>query len=288
MEQNEIIKLIFQNILTHQPMPFAYYRTTVEVPPKFSIYGHHTPEKKNFVRSSGWNFTLAEFALDFTEEQIDTIMQEWSQIEETNKQAVKNNQQGFAAARGLLVALLNQMGLKAETTTYTARMKSKTVQSPAFRKLVDDLREKYTLNRLPQEKPRVNAYEIGGEVYQMNRSPITLKDVWAEGRAKRERLIEQERKSNALLVACVQYAQQHQISLEGLLNNQIVATVHEHAREAWQAEQYPDGTEMEISCCSECSQWTVGDRRCSCGNRRVSLTVEGNLVDGFYAYAEAY
>jgi hypothetical protein len=38
----------------------------------------------------------------------------------------------------------------------------------------------------------------------------------------------------------------------------------------------------------ECAGWQVGDRRCDCGNRRVSIEVGGDEKDGYYAFASAY
>ncbi len=52
-------------------------------------------------------------------------------------------------------------------------------------------------------------------------------------------------------------------------------------------ENYDDGTEMEIKCCDYCSSWEVGSHRCSCGNRRMSLSIDGDFFNGFYAYGEA-
>lgn len=68
----------------------------------------------------------------------------------------------------------------------------------------------------------------------------------------------------------------------------LVSDVDEHKEQAWREANYPDGTEMSHKCCDTCSIWTIGERRCSCGNRRMSLCVE-KMQDGeFYAYAEAY
>lgn len=38
----------------------------------------------------------------------------------------------------------------------------------------------------------------------------------------------------------------------------------------------------------ECTGWDGFDRRCDCGNRRVSWEVEKNLDGSFYAVARAY
>lgn len=38
----------------------------------------------------------------------------------------------------------------------------------------------------------------------------------------------------------------------------------------------------------ECAGWQVGDRRCDCGNRRVSICTDGTDETGYYAYAMAH
>jgi hypothetical protein len=39
---------------------------------------------------------------------------------------------------------------------------------------------------------------------------------------------------------------------------------------------------------SQCFGWDGTDRRCECGNRRVSWDIEKNLDGSFYAVARAY
>lgn len=64
--------------------------------------------------------------------------------------------------------------------------------------------------------------------------------------------------------------------------------VAEAAKTAFILKEYPDGTEIDAGGqCDYCDSWTVGDRRCSCGNRRMYLEVEGNVLDGFTAYPRA-
>ena len=46
------------------------------------------------------------------------------------------------------------------------------------------------------------------------------------------------------------------------------------------------GTEMECDC-DECGTWIVGEHRCTCGNRRVTLASDGDF-EGMYFYAECY
>jgi hypothetical protein len=39
-------------------------------------------------------------------------------------------------------------------------------------------------------------------------------------------------------------------------------------------EEKHQGEAIDISCCDECDTYTIGDRRCSCGNRRISASAE--------------
>lgn len=54
-------------------------------------------------------------------------------------------------------------------------------------------------------------------------------------------------------------------------------------------ENFVDGQEVDIkSTCSECSTWYFGNRRCSCGNVRIHLEIDGDLLDGFYHYVNKF
>jgi hypothetical protein len=51
------------------------------------------------------------------------------------------------------------------------------------------------------------------------------------------------------------------------------------------------GENIGISCCQECDDYTMGEHRCSCGNRRISATAEGYYSNGeyqLYIETEAY
>ena len=50
-----------------------------------------------------------------------------------------------------------------------------------------------------------------------------------------------------------------------------------------------EGETLHIDFCDTCSEWTVGEARCSCGNRRVSLTLDWNpRTLSWDAYPEAH
>ncbi len=59
------------------------------------------------------------------------------------------------------------------------------------------------------------------------------------------------------------------------------------AKDAFYDENVKDGDIVDISCCSECDTYVQGERRCSCGNRRIDTLVEGK-IGNFYIIHEAY
>lgn len=58
-------------------------------------------------------------------------------------------------------------------------------------------------------------------------------------------------------------------------------------QQTWIDTNYPKGEEIEIddNLC-ECALWTVGERRCSCGNRRIYLETD-TCGEDFFAYPQA-
>lgn len=97
------------------------------------------------------------------------------------------------------------------------------------------------------------------------------------------------KKENIVLDASVDYANKNNIDILGLSDNEIINKVDEIARENFRKEEYPDGTVVELdSECDYCETYVVGERRCECGNRRIAMTVDGDLLSGFYCYPEGY
>jgi methylaspartate ammonia-lyase len=68
-------------------------------------------------------------------------------------------------------------------------------------------------------------------------------------------------------------------------NAELIAMVTEKEIEHYRKAM--EGEVIDIKCCDYCNSWTVGENRCFCRNRRMYLTIDGNIVDGFYHYPEA-
>ncbi len=91
--------------------------------------------------------------------------------------------------------------------------------------------------------------------------------------------------SKELAEALVLYKEQGWAT-EGLSPQHILDYAEDFRRNKWIKENYPDGTPVEHSSCDNCSTWIVGENRCECGNRRMSLCVDRNAKGEYYAYPE--
>lgn len=107
--------------------------------------------------------------------------------------------------------------------------------------------------------------------------------------AQTERQIAAEDRKIRLVAKAMELAAKYGINESDYTENAgLIELVTEKAKEEWIKENYADGEPIDHSCCDECSTWHYGEHRCKCGNRRMSLTVEGNILEGFSAYPEAY
>ncbi|MGL4759044.1 MAG: hypothetical protein ACRCXZ_06920 [Patescibacteria group bacterium] len=71
----------------------------------------------------------------------------------------------------------------------------------------------------------------------------------------------------------------------------LIEKATNQVKSKWLLENYKEGQEclLDDNYC-ECEKWFYGEHRCSCGNRRISFTVEGALDDiqSFYLKVEPY
>jgi hypothetical protein len=110
-----------------------------------------------------------------------------------------------------------------------------------------------------------------------------LAKITAKEQEEEKKLLESKELAEALL-----YYKEQGWSTGGLTSQHILDYVEDHKERKFVAENFPDGLALDISCCDFCSTWVVGEPRCSCGNRRMSLTVEKGVDGEYYAYGEAH
>lgn len=103
--------------------------------------------------------------------------------------------------------------------------------------------------------------------------------------------MEEERTVNDLMLkACVAYGKKVELYLSDYSSvDAFKEDCNNRFRKAFLKQNYPVGTAVSLKNeCDECSTYIVGDRRCSCGNVRLEMVVEGDLLNKPYAYPEKY
>ena len=128
----------------------------------------------------------------------------------------------------------------------------------------------------------------GGIYFKNHKSPCTLVEVVEGARRYFEQKKENEKKANEYYRKAIQYALENNLNIEDLDQRQTIRCINEHAGQKWMDETYPPGTEVDISCCSECSSYTMGNHRCDCGNSRISAYPEGDFINGFWLHTERH
>lgn len=94
---------------------------------------------------------------------------------------------------------------------------------------------------------------------------------------------------NPILLAALDYAKENEVDIEGLSDIKIIDKINEVAGEKYLEKECPKGTEVYLDGeCDCCEQYIVGDTRCSCGNRRIYIELDGNFITGFFWYPMGY
>ena len=229
-----------------------------------------------------------EKLISYTEEQIKDLQNEWLQIHEGNRYKSVEVAKMRNEKRKEIEQALKNAGI-----TYEKKQKSLSSHSVGYlawfdKNVVQELAKKYPSynNSFPSPSMSPNAQEVNGVTVKLHRSVSNIVDLHRAVTHEYNRVIKQREEDNLLLVRSIEYATKNGIPLEGMTSHSIIATVRESAVEEYLRNELPDGMEINISSCSECSTYTVGEHRCDCGNSRIGIVVEGDIVSGFYYYDE--
>ena len=95
--------------------------------------------------------------------------------------------------------------------------------------------------------------------------------------------------NNNILIKSIAEAARLKVSIENLSQADIIGAVDEVAQQEFLEKNYPKGAGVDLddNIC-ECEFYNIGERRCSCGNRRISYWATGNIVDGYYLTMEPH
>jgi hypothetical protein len=228
--------------------------------------------------------------IKLSKEDVVKLYEEWKVIhaenQATNKRIYEEKNQklkevaDYLKSVGIDVHKYKKSGFFPQTNGY---------QAWYMKNIYDPIANKYPYYSSGIPTAHMDTREVDGIKLSNNQSPTNIVELhermtWQYNMKKGE-----ANKVDKLLIKSIEYAAKNNIDIDEMSPKDIIAIAHEVASENYLKENCPDGTEIYLKHgCYECSSYTVGDHRCSCGNRRISIQVEGDLINGFDYYPEPY
>lgn len=230
--------------------------------------------------SSYNNVKLYKDALDFTNEQLIEIQNKYNKIYLKNCEVTDHNSNLFNTFFKSFIDLLN------DYTVEVYNSKTKKNYTATINTIKYQIERNFNIKSI--NRISFKELEYNGKVYSTHQYYNDLALFIKEIKPDIERDNKNLEKQKQFLKKGIEICIKNNIDVMLLNNTEIICKADEIERNKFEKENCSEGTEMEINCCDYCSYFYIGSHRCSCGNRRIELIVEGNFLDGYYAYAEAY
>lgn len=242
------------------------------------------------------NFPKANLVTDWgqllklSSEEVASLHEQWVDIHSTNKRKSIEVVAQFNAKLAEVVTCMESQGIEVYNYKRNSIIPQKTGFKAWFKNnVVDDLTKKYPSYTRDFPRLSTGSKEVDGVKLYNNQSPIGIVEFHRILTYQYERGIKELRKSDKLLVKAVEYSTVNQLDISGLTPKEIINNATEDAKNKYVDTHHPNGSEVHLKHeCDECSTFIMGSTRCSCGNVRISIVVEGDLLDGFYSYPETY
>jgi hypothetical protein len=228
--------------------------------------------------------------LKLKREEVVKLYEEWKEIEKENKEInTKMYHEKFDKINEE-ATYLKSAGIDPYKYKTKGFFKEKSGYQTWFQKnIADEISKKYPYYQHTLPYAHMTEVTVNGVKLWNNQSPTTIVELYDRITHQYNSKIREVNKNDKLLVKSIEYAAKHDIDIEELSPKQIIDYVNGVAKNNYLKEEIPDGSEVYLKHgCDECSTYIMGERRCSCGNRRISIVVEGDLIEGFYYYPEPY
>lgn len=223
-------------------------------------------------------------------EEVVKIHKQWKEIKEQNNNIHSRNIKEKQSKWEEAVIHMKSLGIDVFKYKNSGFLKKKNGYQAWFKKnVIDVIDKKYPYFNHSIPTAHMETKEVDGITLQNNQSPTNLVELYDKIVPQYRRKIKEVKKADKLLVKSIEYAVKHGIEIEDLNEKAIINLVDERAKDEYRENKIPDGTPIDLKHeCYECNTYIVGERRCECGNRRISMVVEGDIIDGFYHYPEPF
>lgn len=221
-------------------------------------------------------------------EEVVALQESWKENEKLNKEIWEEN-------KLIRVDVIKQIEGILDKNNIVFRLKipfgskSKKKYQPFYQKFIEHI---CGLNSyIPFSMPYAHGGQVdidGIKVYNA-KSPTPILELFDNLTIQLERSKKQERVNENHFIECVKRAAQNKIDILNSTKEEIIDKVETFLKDEYMKSNYPEGKAIDIddNYC-ECETFTIGDRRCSCGYRRISFFVEGNCLNGYYLTVEPY
>ena len=228
--------------------------------------------------------------IKLSKDEVEKIYEEWREIEKENKKISEQNYNEKSEKLGEIVDYLKSQGIDVFKYRANSFPPKKTGYQSWFQKnIADPVSNKYPSFAPGFPYAHMDTKTIEGIEVSNNQSPTNIVELHSKISGQYNRKKKESQKVDKLLIKSIEYAALHNINIENLPADEIIKYVNDEAKQKYLDENVPPGTEVYLKhACDECSTYIMGERRCSCGNRRIDIEVEGDIIEGFYYYPEPY
>lgn len=223
---------------------------------------------------------VSEDVLGMPDADLEYIEDMWDSVRKHNADVSRENRLLLKQATNIIVGMFNSIDMPVYKKSLHGKVIGEYKEFKAIKKRIEEIfgYERWT-------RPSPHEIMVNGERVRSNYSPVTLLQLVKLGRHHKEK----KNKRDEEYIASIKYLLSNGVDVDVNSDRcEIISDAYDLYTSKLREEEYPDGMELDIDICDECNVWIVGEHRCSCGNIRVELVSEGNIVDGIYFYPSRY
>lgn len=216
--------------------------------------------------------------LQLSREEVVALAEEWQQTFEQNMILTEKINHEIDRELRQVIDVLEQSGV----TVYKNAAKTDTYAwfDQNVYNAITSKYPRYFRNSIPVA--HVLTQQVNGIELVNRKSPTHVVELYDTIKAQYEQGRARQLRNDKLVQRSLQYAQQHNLDTTKKSIEEIRTLANLHAKEAYTEQYVTDGTAIEMDLCQEgCDLYIVGDRRCFCGDRKMHVIVEGDLLNGF-------
>jgi hypothetical protein len=217
-------------------------------------------------------------------EEVVALEKEWKETEAANSIIYNENRVAIAQIKLEIDELFTKYSI------LTKRAWPSKVNKKWYNDLLTEFSSNTNYNSYPYIEPNFNRkVEVDGCQVSISSSPMGILQGYDLLKSQISTDKELKQRQTKYFTHCILEAVANKIDIEGLNESEIIDKVETVLKDRWLADNYPPGTEIDIddNYC-ECASYTIGERRCGCGSRRIETSVDGNCLNGYFISTSPY